>query len=139
MPTLAEILEKKSQSKAAPPPAGLKITPETDKAALAATIKQTLDATAPKIHPPACEPRELGAMEPGERIPMDHPDDTDDAKARAWFTACHSFESEMGVLIEPGETAKHAWLAVASSSHPSPILLLRLPLLNRQASKHDPF
>jgi hypothetical protein len=133
MPTLAELLAKKSP---APPTAssGIKITPESDKAVLAATIKATFDATAPKIQPPAPEERELGAMEPGDRIPMDH---ATDPQGKAWFTACHSYESSLCVILEPAPSP-HAWLAVTTPAHPSPILLHRLPLAN-YSTNANPF
>lgn len=129
MPTLAEILAKKktpAEKPAAPVSTakGPTITPATDKAAMAKTIKKTLDLAAPKINPPE-EPRELGATEPGERIPMEHPDN---AREQAWLTACHSFDSDLCIVMEPQQP--FAWLAVATNEHPEPILLKRLPLQN---------
>lgn len=129
MPTLAEILAAKS----AAPSTALKITPESEKAALARSIKKTLDATAPPPKPGSRLPfegeRELGGMEKGEQIPMDHPK-PDEPEAAQWFNCLHSFESEMGIVIEP--EGNHAWVAVVTTASDSPALLLRLPLLNRQ-------
>ena len=124
--TLQEILAKKATAK------GIKITPETDKAALAATIKATLDATAPKIETPATEPRELAEMEPGEQVPMDHPQDPTDKEAAAWFTACHAFDSKLAIVLEPSPSP-FAWIAVEQAGR-NPILILRLPLLNRPSN-----
>jgi hypothetical protein len=118
---LSEILAKKKTG-------GIKITPETERAQIAKTIKLTLDATAPKITPPAMmpEPRELGAMEPGERIPMQHaPEGTPEA---AWISAAHSFETSLCIIMEPAPSP-YAWLAVSRPKSP-PILLHRLPLEN---------
>lgn len=126
MPTLADILAKKAP---APKRGGLKITPETEKAAKAAEIKAMFDASAPKAPAPA--PRELGAAQPGEQIPMDHPPADAAEDERIWFSACHSFESEMCIVIEPGETSEHAWIACRPGQHRTPILLHRLPLINR--------
>jgi hypothetical protein len=130
MPTLAEILASKA-SKPAAPAAGLKITPETEKAAKAAEIKAFLDASAPKPSAPA--PRELGAMERGERIPMDHPDQEATAEDHAWFSALHCFQSSLCVVVEPGADHNNpvGWIACQSSPHRPPILLFRLPLINR--------
>lgn len=112
---------------------GIKITPESEKAALAASIKQTLDATAPKQMPPLPKDdprRELGAMEPGERIPVDHPHQGAPDKAWEWFDSAHSFDTELVIVIEP--TGEHAWIAVQSKKFSPPILLHRLPLCNRK-------
>jgi len=140
MPTLAEIMAAKAAIRAAKtaiakeeaeakPAGGIRITPETEKAAKAAEIKGFLDASAPKVRPPA--PRELGAMEAGEQIPMDHPAPEASEADWAWFSACRAFDSSLCVVIEPGETAAHAWIACQSNPHRAPILLHRLPLLNR--------
>ena len=78
-------------------------------------------------------------MEPGERIPMDHPT-TDASEAdKAWFLACHAFESSLCIVIEPlSETSDHAWIACQWNPHQPPILLHRLPLLNRPNGR-NPF
>ena len=131
MPTLAEILAKKANAPAPSKAAGIKITPESERAAKAAEVKAFLDAGAPKVQPPA--PRELGAMEPGERIPMDHPT-TDASEAdKAWFLACHAFESSLCAVIEPGpdHLAPAVWIACQWNQHRPPILLFKLPLINR--------
>lgn len=134
--TLAEILAKKKGGGSAAPGSGLTITPETEKAALAAQIKGVLDAGAPKAQPPA--PRELGAAERGERIPMDHPGPDATEEDRAWFSACHALDTRLGVVIEPGETGEHAWIACSTGAGRAPILLHRLPLLHRP-SGGNPF
>jgi hypothetical protein len=126
MPTLADILAKK---KAGADSGGIRITPESAKAAKAAEVKAFLDASAPKAPPPA--PRELGAATRGERIPMDHPPQDATEADKQWFSACHSFDSEMCIVIEPGETSEHAWLACRPNPHRPPILLHRLPLVGR--------
>jgi hypothetical protein len=126
---LSEILAKKK-------PGGIKITPETERAQIAKTIKLTLDATAPKITPPAMmpEPRELGAMVPGERIPMQHaPEGTQEA---AWISAAHCFETNLCIVLEPNPSP-FAWLAVTRPKS-SPILLHRLPLENL-TNANNPF
>ena len=137
MPTLAEILAKKKAKNAESQPAGsgLKITPESEKADLAASIKQGLDACAPKVKPPA--PRELGAMTHGERIPMDHPKEGAPDAEWVWFDSMHSFESEMGIVVDPN--GEQAWIAVQAFQTKPPILLHRLPLLNRKRHESDPF
>jgi hypothetical protein len=131
---LADILAKKAKtSTAAAAASGIKITPESEKAQIAKTIKLTLDATAPKIMPltpPAqADPRrELGAMEPGERIPMNHaPQGTPDA---LWISAVHSFQTDLCIIMEPSPSP-FAWLAVSRKhSTQEPILIHRLPLAN---------
>lgn len=135
--TLAEILAKKAAKPAevAPAPTGIKITPESEKAALASSIKESLDACAPKAKPPA--PRELGATMPGERIPMDHPAQGAPDTEWKWFDSMHSFEGDLGIVVDPqGEVA---WIAVQAFQHQPPILLHRLPLLNRKRHEMDPF
>jgi hypothetical protein len=136
MPTLAEIMERKKAgaNKPGPTSGGLKITPESEKAALAANIKQVLDATAPKSLPQLsnANDRELGAMENGERIPMDHPAPDAGEEAHLWFHSLHSFESNLCIVIEPSSQA--AWLAIQANPHQAPVLLHRLPLLNRPQS-----
>jgi hypothetical protein len=123
---LSEVLAKKKPAFMG----GIKITPESEKAQIAQTIKATLDATAPKITPLAQmpEPRELGAMETGERIPMDHaPEGTPEA---AWTFAVHSFETDLCIILEPSPSP-FAWLAVSRKhSTQQTILLQRLPLAN---------
>ena len=135
--TLAEILAKKAAKTAESQPAGtgIKITPDIEKADLAASIKQSLDACAPKAKPPA--PRELGALTQGERIPMDHPREGAHRAEWEWFDSMHSFESEMMIVIDPD--GEHAWLAVQAFKTKPPILLHRLPLLNRKRHESDPF
>ena len=127
--TLAEILAAKKGGGSKPRGSGITITPESEKAALAAQIKQTFDASAPKAQPPA--PRELGAAERGERIPMDHPGPDATEADKAWFSACHALDTRLGIVIEPGETGEHAWIACSAGAGRQPILLHRLPLLHR--------
>jgi hypothetical protein len=124
---LSEILAKKRPSASS---GGIKITPESEKAQIAQTIKATLDATAPKITPLAQmpEPRELGAMEPGERIPMEHA--AENTPEAAWIFAAHSFKTDLCIILEP-TPSPFAWLAVSRKhSTRQPILLQRLPLAN---------
>jgi hypothetical protein len=140
MPTLAEILAAKSYKAAKPTEAqpettGIKITPESEKADLAASIKQGLDACAPKVKPPA--PRELGAMTLGERVPMDQPKEGAPEAEWEWFDSLHSFESDLGIVIDPN--GQQAWIAVQAFQSNPPILLHRLPLLNRNLNESDPF
>jgi hypothetical protein len=140
MPSLAEILAAKSYKAAKPTEAqpaasGLKITPDSEKADLAASIKQGLDACAPKVNPPA--PRELGAMTLGERVPMDQPKEGAPAAEWEWFDSMHSFESDLGIVIDPN--GDQAWIAVQAFQTKPPILLHRLPLLNRKRNESDPF
>ena len=143
MPTLAEILAKKNIRKGGSSTAddvtgassvggsGPVIRAEDERPKLAAVIKQALDASAPtmlpKSQPPA--PRELGATQEGERLPMDHPPQGAPDEAWEWFDSLHSFESDMGIVIEPD--SGHAWLAVQARQFQPPLLILRLPLLNR--------
>ena len=137
MPTLAEIIARKSAGAGQPAPAdsGVKIKAADEREKLAASIKQTLDASAPpmlpKYQPPAPQ-RELGAMEAGERLPMDHPDQGAPDAAWEWFDSLHSFESDMGIVIEPD--SGHAWLAVQARQFQPPLLIMRLPLINRPQS-----
>lgn len=138
MPTLAEILAKKKPVAPLPPKSpGLTITPEAERAAAATEIKASLDAMAPKIPPPT--PRELGAMERGERVPMDHPPVDGTADDLAWFSASHAFDSSIGIVMEPHESGSHAWIACQPNPHRQPILLFRLPLLSRKRRAGDPF
>jgi hypothetical protein len=116
--------------------AGIKITPETEKAQLAASIKQTLDATAPPMREKPV--RELGATEPGERIPMRHPDPDAPEEGRQWFASLHSFETALGIVIEPGPKTEYAWIAVKSAKNQDPILLHRVPILYLP-NPNDPF
>jgi hypothetical protein len=137
MPTLAEIMAKREAAAgkpAAAKPAGIRITPESEQAALAANIKRTLDATAPKPPPqlPRSTDRELGAMTAGERLPMDHPTPDAPADEKAWFASLHSFSCEMVLVMEP--ESDHGWLAIQSHPTKQPILLMRLPLANRQGA-----
>jgi hypothetical protein len=118
-----------------PESTGLKITPEIERAALAASIKQSMDACAPKAQPPA--PRELGAITPGERIPMSHPDQGAPDAEWEWFDSMHSFESDLGIVIDPN--GEQAWIAVKAFKTKPPILLHRLPLFNRKRIELDPF
>ena len=69
-------------------------------------------------------------MEPGERLPMDHPAPGAPDAAWEWFDCLHSFESDLGIVIDP--KGEHAWLAVQAKSFEPPLLILRLPLLNRR-------
>lgn len=136
MPTLAELLAAKGGREAAQgtaPPTnqrgeGTVIRAEDDRARLAADIKRSLDLGAPKVRPQ----RELGEMEKGEQIPMDHPAADAPESEWEWFDCLHSFETELGVVIEPGEQgeAKAAWLALQWGEK-RPLLLHRLPVLNR--------
>ena len=135
--TLAEIMAKKAAkpADAAPASTGIKITPESERTALASSIKESLDACAPKAKPPA--PRELGATIPGEIIPMAHPAQGAPDAEWAWFDSMHSFEGDLGIVVDPeGEVA---WIAVQAFKTQPPILLHRLPLLNRKRHEMDPF
>lgn len=138
MPTLAEIMAAKKAKKAAakPPEAtGLKITPESEQAVKAAQIKQTLDALSPKAQPPA--PRELGATTRGERIPMDHPGQSAPDAEWKWFDSMHSFDSDLGIVIDP--SGEKAWIAVQARKFDPPLLLHSLPIINRKRREADPF
>jgi hypothetical protein len=52
---------------------------------------------------------------------------------KLWFSALHSFESSLCVVIEPGPDymSPMAWIACQPSPHRPPILLFKLPLINR--------
>lgn len=132
-PKTADTVEAKSAGQESSTPAGgagMVIRAEDEKAKLAASIKQTLDASAPKPAPPLThsEKRELGAMENGERIPMDHPTPEDGEAGQEWFRCLHSFETTLGIVIEPN--GEHAWIAVKATKFEKPLLIQRLPLLN---------
>lgn len=144
MATLSEILAKRNSRKGGSATAsdvtpafevvggGPKIRADEEREKLAANIKQTLDASSPKLpkaQPPAPQ-RELGATETGERLPMDHPQQGAPESEWNWFNALHSVSSDMGIVIEP--EGDHAWLAVNAHPLESPLLILRLPLLNRR-------
>lgn len=132
MPTLAELLQKKGS-------AGPVIRKEDEPAKRAAEIKQALDATAPKIHPqhPEDTSRELGAIKTGEQVPMDQPLPGSGPAAAAWYDSIHSFETTLGIVIEPD--GENAWIAIQSKAHETPMLIHRLPLLNRKVKSGDPF
>jgi len=117
---------------------GIKITPDSERAALAANIKETFDGLAPKPLPqlPQAETRELGAMEPGERLPMDYPPKDAPAGEWAWFNSLHSVEGSLGIVMEP--ESGYGWLAVQHNAHQGPLLIKRLPLLNHQEN-NNPF
>ena len=120
---------------------GMKIRAADEKAKMAADIKSTLDSSSPpKLRLPAdLPPRELGAMELGEQIPMDHLPPTSSADDSQWFSALHSFQSDLCVILEPN--SPHAWIAVERKDNPrnqKPILLFRLPLANRPSGQ-NPF
>lgn len=134
MPTLAEILAKKAPAPA--PAGGIKITPASEQAALAASIKATLDAGAPKAPAPA--PRELGSASRGERIPMEFAPAWD-VEGAAWLSASHAFESSLCIIVEPGETSEHAWIACRLQPHLPPLLLHRLPLSHAAPTEGNPF
>ena len=116
----------------------IKITPQSEHATRAAAIKRSLDAGAPKTPPPLpyANQRELGAMEKGERIPNDFPPQGAPDADWVWFDSLHSFETDLGLVIEP--TGTHGWIAL--KAHPSypPVLLYRLPLINRPET-NNPF
>lgn len=141
MPTLAEIMAARKAGGSKPPAkaGSIKITPESDHAALAAKIKESLDITAPKPAPPLpnSDQRELGASEPGERIPMDHPPQGAPKEAWDWYEAMHSFASDLGIVLDPNNT-EFAWLAVRANPLAPPLLLHRFPLINRP-SAGNPF
>jgi len=115
MATLAEILAKKAK------PTGTVI-----RAGDTGSV-----AVPPKALPPT--PRELGAIDQGERVPLDYPSED---QGWEWFRSCHAFESDMGIVIEPGSV--NAWVAVKTPGNSHPILLLRLPLMNRSEGS-NPF
>jgi hypothetical protein len=116
MPTLAEILANKAKTS----------TGTVIRAGDTGSVEVPTKALPPT-------PRELGAIDQGERVPLDYP--TED-QGWEWFRSCHAFESDMGIVIEPGSV--NAWLAVQSPGNQTPILLLRLPLLNRSEGS-NPF
>lgn len=125
MPTLAELLAAKSAVKSP----GTVIRAGDDRARMAAEIKKSLDIGAPKVQPPA--PRELGEMERGEVIPMDHPAADAAENEWEWFDSLHSFESELAIVVEPGGEA--AWIALQWRNK-RPLLLHRLPVVSRPSS-----
>jgi len=125
MPTLAEIMAAKAAA-AVPPSSGVVIRASDEKAKMAASIKYTLDELAPKVLPPA--PRELGNTQLGETFPMDYPPQGSAEDALQWFRSLHSFDTDLGIVIDP--IAAQGWIAVKPQGLPKPILLLKLPLLN---------
>lgn len=128
MPTLKDILAAQ-----AAPTKGVVIRAADEKAKMAASIKSTLDNLAPKIMPSLPLPRELGAMETGERVPTDYPSPEATIDEKAWFTSLHSFDSDMAIVIDP--SGQQAWIAVRRSKFdPNPLLLLKLPLLKFPSS-----
>ncbi|MEI6279281.1 MAG: hypothetical protein WCQ16_07865 [Verrucomicrobiae bacterium] len=135
MATLAEIMARKVAGAQAPaaPSGGTVIRAADEKDKLAASIKQSLDACAPRLPkplPPADTRRELGATgELGERLPVDHPPEGAPDAAWEWFNSLHSFDTDLGIVIEPGGT--HAWMAVQAMTYDPPLLILRLPIVNR--------
>lgn len=139
MATLAEILARKAGAPPAPAPAGgTVIRKEDEQGKLAAQIKLTLDATAPKTPPPLphAEDRELGATFKGERIPMDQPAEGSPDADWEWFDSLHSFECDLGIIIDPRQDC--AWIALKANPTQAPLLLHRLPLFNR-ALAGNPF
>jgi hypothetical protein len=129
--TLAEALAKKSAKKP-----GIVITPEVSRKELTATIEQTLQAVRPISAPPPKassptrqpmeEARELGATEPGERIPMQHDQ---------WSLLLHSPATSLCIVLDPKTPT--AWLAIANPNE-SPLLIMNLPLHNK-AHASNPF
>jgi hypothetical protein len=142
MPTLAEILAKKSPQPAQPSAtAGATLIRATDeKEQLAAKIKTTLDATSPKAPRPIPGEniRELGATENGERIPMDTPHPGAADQDFHWFDCLHSFTTDLCIVMDPRDTGA-AWLAVVAQRYEPPILLHKFPLCNRPPEESSPF
>ena len=137
MATLAEIMARKAAGAKAPASPsgetkGTVIRAEDERAKMAADVKQTLDACAPKVQAPAC--RELGAMVPGERVPMDHPPQGAPDADWGWVDSLHSYATDLSFVLEP--TGEHAWLAIRANPTQPPLLLMRLPLLNRPQAGH---
>ena len=125
MATLAELMAAKA-AVPAPPSSGVVIRAEDEKAKLAASIKHTMDALAPKVSPPA--PRELGNTQPEETLPMDYPPQGSPESELEWFRSLHSFDSDLGVVIDP--MGLKAWIAVRPQGVTKPLLLLKLPILS---------
>ena len=146
--TLGELLAKKKagmtkEQPTATPPAestgGIKISAASEQAALAASIKMTMDACAPKVSTPAPQQkRELGTTEScGERVPMDQPPQGAADQEWEWFDALHSFSCDLCVVLDPRDETK-AWLGLFTQPLRPPLLLMQLPLANRE-TKHNPF
>lgn len=145
MATLAEIMARKAAGAKAPAAPsgetkGMVIRAEDERERLAASIKMTLDASAPKAQAPARESsedrRELGAMEPGERLPMDHPPQGAPESEWDYFNCLHSFTTDLGIVIDLD--GQSAWLAVTGMPNRPPLLLHKLPLFNRPTA-NQPF
>jgi len=135
MSTLRE-LEESLKPQAEGRAAALVIRGEDEKKRLSAQIKDVLAATAPKIPQP--EPRELGATVSGERIPMDHPLANAKEEEKLWFEACYAIDTKLGIVIDSDSKSECAWIALQRGSSQSPLLLHKLPLINR-ASMSNPF
>lgn len=119
------IAEAKEQM-LAPHVASIKAADE--KAKLSASIKQTMDDLAPKIQPSALQPRVLGAMTEGERIPLLYPTADSPLSDKEWFASMHAFQSDLCIVLD-STNPEQAWLAVKRNKHhPFPLLLHKLPL-----------
>ena len=83
------------------------------------------------------EPRELGQNRPGEQIPFEFP--TEDKAKDGWLRAKQAFDTEMGIMIDPGENPEFAWIAIQRKDDPSNLILLHhLPILVAKKSD-EPF
>lgn len=136
----AQFLEKwtaaaATSTTARDPASGLQITRSKDSIPLRATVAASLGNVAGIIPP---EPRALGETTPGPDIPFEFPSEKSSDVQKLWLLARQQTTNSLGVWIEqevdPSGVlmAEHGWLAVRNPSDPDrPLLVLRLPLLNR--------
>lgn len=73
---------------------------------------------------PMAEGRQLGYTESGEHAPMKH---EAEGLSPEWSHLCHSFETELCVVIGPGHKDV-CWLAVKAENQTVPLLIHKLPL-----------
>ena len=84
--------------------------------------------------PEARDPRQLTQISEKENeVPMVFPSENWSEEEKAWWQACHSVETDLGIVID----GDHAWIALKrykdTAKHlPGGVLLLhKLPLFNR--------
>jgi hypothetical protein len=124
MPSLKEMLAAKAATPTAAP-----------KGIIARASEPALSPVKPLPTPVSQEPRQLGNTERGQDVPFEFPSEKSSEGAKAWLFARQQPETQLGIMIEPGETSDHAWIVVQSPTDPGLLVFLyRLPLLTLKSA-----
>lgn len=123
MPTLAEMLAAKRAAGKPQPSGGLVIRPPEGRLPASAISPQ-----------PELDLRELGQPEPGETIPMVHPEEPSEV---AWEMVRHAWQTELCVWIDPEKN--QAWLAVERQDLTAGLILLHPLRITTRCRPSDPF